>query len=383
LAYTQAFSIAYYRIHQFDESISPDASHKLVIDALKEVRQTPGYEWLQESGKATFIRWLDTGEPFDQPVLIGRQYMLKLNQLVLHKINARSGLGGPYAAVTQQPVGGKANQGGQRMGEMEVWAIQAFGAANILNEMMTIKADDLQGRHQAYADIVQGNNISAPGRTAAFDGLCCEIRGLGMEVTLGKIVDSFEPVDDKSCSQSHAHPPATLEEAYMVSAVDKLEDNGVKMLEIPAGDYVPVVRPPVTPMITSITNNRGDMTPRLEVSQEPLIDDLSDEESASTSFMDRFIEEETKALLVEKGLLDNASVEAQDEVETTEKIDQSPSVSVTQSFVDFPSPMELETLASELMNLKTVDVAPVGAKQERNRFELEKDSKDSDEDKDS
>ncbi len=190
----------YYRIHQFDESIAEDASYRLVQQALEEVRKTPGYEWINEDGKATVYDGR-TGEPFDRPVLIGRQYMLKLNQLVLHKINARSGLGGPYAAVTQQPVGGKANHGGQRMGEMEVWAIQAYGASHILNEMMTIKADDIQGRHQSYADIVQGNNISPPGRTAAFDGLCCEIRGLGMEVTLGRIVDTFEPVPDKSCSQ--------------------------------------------------------------------------------------------------------------------------------------------------------------------------------------
>ena len=120
----------YYRIHQFDESITPDASFKLVNAALDEVRKTPGYEWMGKDGK---VKLYDgrTGEPFDRPVLVGRQYMLKLNQLVLHKINARSGLGGPYAAVTQQPVGGKANHGGQRMGEMEVWAIQAYGAAHI------------------------------------------------------------------------------------------------------------------------------------------------------------------------------------------------------------------------------------------------------------
>jgi hypothetical protein len=181
-----------------------------------------------------------TGEPFDRPILVGRQYMLKLNQLVLHKINARSGLGGPYAAVTQQPVGGKANHGGQRMGEMEVWAIQAYGAANILHEMMTIKADDIQGRHQSYADMVQGNPITPGGRTAAFDGLCCEIRGLGMEVTLGKVVDSFEPIEDRSCLQPNGHPTKTLEEKYQVSAVHQMEENdGQKVLEIPAGDFVP------------------------------------------------------------------------------------------------------------------------------------------------
>jgi DNA-directed RNA polymerase subunit beta len=307
----------YYRIHQFDESVSEDASYRLVQDALKEVRQTPGYEWMGVDGK---VKLTDgrTGEAFDRPVLVGRQYMLKLNQLVLHKINARSGLGGPYAAVTQQPVGGKANHGGQRMGEMEVWAIQAYGAANILNEMMTIKADDIQGRHQSYADIVQGNNISPPGRTAAFDGLCCEIRGLGMEMTLGRIVDTFEPVQDKTCN-TNMPIPQSLEEEYMVSAVDKVENEGVKMLEIPAGDYVPMARPNAAPIITSVTNGRHGLKPRVEISQEPLIEDIEIEDieienikvenreventelentqNNSPDFLAAFIEAETKEIL--------------------------------------------------------------------------------------
>lgn len=266
----------YYRIHQFDESLTEDASFRLINEALKEARKMPGYEWLQANGKVQLFDGR-TGEPFDRPVLVGRQYMLKLNQLVLHKVNARSGLGGPYAAVTQQPVGGKANHGGQRMGEMEVWAIQAYGAANILHEMMTIKADDIQGRHQAYADMVQGKEITAGGRTAAFDGLCCELRGLGMEVTLGKIVDDFEPVADKACSQEVA--PKTLEEEYQVMSVDKVEAaDGVKMLEIPAGDYVPLTKPLAAPIITSLTNGKNGSKPKLEISQEPLIDDIDESE---------------------------------------------------------------------------------------------------------
>ncbi|HEY9787793.1 MAG TPA: DNA-directed RNA polymerase subunit beta, partial [Candidatus Obscuribacterales bacterium] len=306
----------YYRIHQFDESLTPDASFKLVNEALKEVKRLPGYEWLGEDGKVQLFDG-KTGEPFDRPVLVGRQYMLKLNQLVLHKINARSGLGGPYAAVTQQPVGGKANHGGQRMGEMEVWAIQAYGAANILNEMMTIKADDIQGRHEAYADMVQGKNVPAGGRTAAFDGLCCELRGLGLEVTLGKIVDSFEPVHDKYCSQENT-PPRTLEEEYQVSSVDKLESDGVKMLEIPAGDYVPIVKPPMAPIITSITNGRHGAKPRIEMSDEPLIDDIeepkdSEAEAKEKSLLDAFIDEQTKDILSLESLGDIDLLESLEE----------------------------------------------------------------------
>lgn len=264
----------YYRIHQFDESLTEDASFKLVNEALKEVRKLPGYEWLGENGK---VKLTDgrTGEAFDRPVLVGRQYMLKLNQLVLHKVNARCGLGGPYAAVTQQPVGGKANHGGQRMGEMEVWAIQAYGASHVLHEMMTIKADDIQGRHEAYADMVQGKNVSGGGRTAAFDGLCCELRGLGLEVTLGKIVDDFEPVQDKKCSQESI--PKTLEEEYQVMSVDKVEQaDGVRILEIPAGDFVPQTRPLAAPIITSMTNGRNGSKPKMEISHEPLIDDIDE-----------------------------------------------------------------------------------------------------------
>jgi DNA-directed RNA polymerase subunit beta len=290
----------YYRIHQFDESLAPDASFRLVTDALKEVRKLPGYEWLGANGKVQLTDG-KTGEKFDRPVLVGRQYMLKLNQLVLHKINARSGLGGPYAAVTQQPVGGKANHGGQRMGEMEVWAIQAYGAATVLHEMMTIKADDIQGRHQSYADMVQGNHITPGGRTAAFDGLCCELRGLGMEVTLGKVVDTFEPILDKSCSKDGT-PTKSLEDEYQVSQVHRLENpDGSKTLEIPAGDFVPVSKPQAPPIITSITSGKHGGKPRIEMSEEPLFDDIDESEAQEAggknlSYIDAFISQTTEGL---------------------------------------------------------------------------------------
>lgn len=268
----------YYRIHQFDESLSDDASFNLVKSALEEVRKTPGYEWVGSNGKCTLYDGR-TGEAIDKPCLVGRQYMLKLNQLVLHKINARSGLGGPYAAVTQQPVGGKANHGGQRMGEMEVWAIQSYGCAHMLNEMMTVKADDIQGRHQAYADIVQGKNCPTGGRTAAFDGLCCEIRGLGLEMTLGQVVDSFDPLPERQCSRAGMPEDPTLEEQLQVSSVETYENAaGEKLLEIPAGDYEPVVRAPRVPMIASITNGRNGKKPQIELIQESLIDDVEQSE---------------------------------------------------------------------------------------------------------
>lgn len=369
----------YYRIHQFDESIAPDASFRLVTDALKEVRKTPGYQWMGENGK---VKLTDgrTGEPFDQPVLVGRQYMLKLNQLVLHKINARSGLGGPYAAVTQQPVGGKANHGGQRMGEMEVWAIQAYGAANVLHEMMTIKSDDIQGRHQSYADMVQGKEITHGGRTAAFDGLCCEIRGLGMEVTLGKIVDTFEilPLKEskspKAFGKGDGHPTKTLEEEYQVSRVHKLEnEDGTKMLEIPAGDYVPVTKPAAPPIITSITSGKHGGKPRIEMSEEPLFDDIDDSEvlaeNQTPSFVDAFINEVTAELDEEPDFPDMKPI-ASETLRSTPAADltvQAKTIAEvltrelgasaeSSGFRGFPSLSELSNLARELV--KTAAVQP-------------------------
>lgn len=286
----------YYRIHQFDEQITPDASYKVVSEALADVRKLPGYEWLGENGKVTLYDG-KTGEAFDRPVLVGRQYMLKLNQLVLHKINARSGLGGPYAAVTQQPVGGKANHGGQRMGEMEVWAIQAYGASHVLHEMMTVKSDDIEGRHQVYSDIVQGKELSPGKRTAAFDGLCCEMRGLGLEVTLGKVLDIEEPIDSKSCTKKSIAPAKSLEEEYQVSHVEKLEEDGVKILEIPAGDYEPLVRPTAEPVLVSLGMGRNANKTRFDMSEEPLIDDI--DENAELALVDDFIAGETADILSE------------------------------------------------------------------------------------
>jgi DNA-directed RNA polymerase subunit beta len=356
----------YYRIHQFDESISEDASYRLVTEALKEVRKTPGYEWMGEDGK---VKLYDgkTGEAFDRPVLIGRQYMLKLNQLVLHKINARSGLGGPYAAVTQQPVGGKANHGGQRMGEMEVWAIQAYGAANLLNEMMTIKADDIQGRHQSYADIVQGNNISPPGRTAAFDGLCCEIRGLGMEMTLGRIVDTFEPVPDRNCSKD-VPQPKSLEEEYMVSKVSTIEDEGVKMLEIPAGDYVPVSRPMAPPIITSVTAGKHGIRPKLLTADEPVNKPFEDPNTPV--FLTDFIESETGDILGDGGSNQNPPVDGHNNAGKFSSTNLADMITNEHSGSDklslnFSSLDELKNLAAQLMNITP---EAVGAKSPNREF---------------
>ncbi len=123
-----------------------------------------------------------SGEVFDGPVLVGMMYMMKLNHLVEDKMHARST--GSYALVTQQPLGGKAQFGGQRLGEMEVWALEAYGAANLLQELLTIKSDDVMGRVKTYEAIVKGKNIQSPGMPESFNVLVKELQALGMKITL-------------------------------------------------------------------------------------------------------------------------------------------------------------------------------------------------------
>ena len=123
-----------------------------------------------------------TGEKFDRPVTVGTIYMLKLHHLVEDKIHARST--GPYSLVTQQPLGGKAQLGGQRFGEMEVWALEAYGASYTLQEILTVKSDDVAGRTKVYETIVKGNNNFESGVPESFNVLVKEIRALGLNIEL-------------------------------------------------------------------------------------------------------------------------------------------------------------------------------------------------------
>ncbi len=125
-----------------------------------------------------------TGERFDQDATVGYMYMMKLHHLVDDKIHARST--GPYSLITQQPLGGKARTGGQRFGEMEVWALEAYGAAYTLQELLTVKSDDIEGRTKIYESMVKGTNVLEAGTPISFDVLCNEIRGLGMNIQLEK-----------------------------------------------------------------------------------------------------------------------------------------------------------------------------------------------------
>jgi DNA-directed RNA polymerase subunit beta len=123
-----------------------------------------------------------TGIPFEQNVCVGYMYTLKLHHLVDAKVHARST--GPYSLITQQPLGGKARFGGQRLGEMEVWALEAYGAAYLLQELLTVKSDDVDGRTKIYESMVKGKNILEPGTPVSFEVLMNEIRGLGLNIQL-------------------------------------------------------------------------------------------------------------------------------------------------------------------------------------------------------
>jgi DNA-directed RNA polymerase subunit beta len=151
-----------------------------VANAAKEDSR---FSQLLRGGKVN-LRDGRTGEYLDQPVTVGYIYMLKLHHLVDDKIHARAT--GPYSLITQQPLGGKARTGGQRFGEMEVWGLEAYGASYILQELLTVKSDDVEGRTKIYEAMVKGKNTLEAGTPVSFDVLCNEIRGLCLNIHLEK-----------------------------------------------------------------------------------------------------------------------------------------------------------------------------------------------------
>ena len=187
----------YYEAPPFDEMYGANQSEKATREELIKGIKESGCDWVREDGKVYLLDGR-TGERFDQPVAVGISYILKLVHLVDDKIHARST--GPYSLVTQQPLGGKAQFGGQRFGEMEVWALEAYGAAYTLQEMLTIKSDDVNGRSRAYESIVKGDNIPRPGIPESFKVLVRELQSIGLDITVakkgGEEVDLMTDTDD-------------------------------------------------------------------------------------------------------------------------------------------------------------------------------------------
>ncbi len=187
----------YYEVPAFDEMFGEDASETSTLSEVNDAIEAENINWLDENGKAVLYDGR-TGESFDQKVSVGTIYLMKLVHLVDDKIHARST--GPYSLVTQQPLGGKAQFGGQRFGEMEVWALEAYGAAYTLQEMLTIKSDDVNGRSRAYESIVKGENLQRPGIPESFKVLVRELQSIGLDITVAKKggmeVDLMTDTDD-------------------------------------------------------------------------------------------------------------------------------------------------------------------------------------------
>ena len=219
-----------------------------VFDGAKEteVFATLKAAGLSETGK-TILYDGRTGEPFDNPVTVGCVYMLKLHHLVDDKIHARST--GPYSLVTQQPLGGKAQFGGQRFGEMEVWALEAYGAAYTLQEILTVKSDDVVGRVKTYEAIVKGENVPEPGVPESFKVLIKELQSIGLDIKV-LTEDAQEilirDVDDDICDVNKDDLDITEEIASLptrvhTESVDEEEMESVFEEEIPAEEDLDII----------------------------------------------------------------------------------------------------------------------------------------------
>lgn len=194
----------HYEVPPFDEMYGEEASRIAVTKELKTAIEDAGIDWIFEDGKAT-LHDGRTGLPFANRVAIGRMYVMKLVHLVDDKIHARST--GPYSLVTQQPLGGKAQFGGQRFGEMEVWALEAYGAAYTLQEMLTIKSDDVVGRSRAYEAIVKGENLNRPSIPESFKVLVREIHSIGLDITVKKRLKDGREVEIDLMADETARAP--------------------------------------------------------------------------------------------------------------------------------------------------------------------------------
>ena len=181
-----------FKILPFDEMFQVEASRILINNALKKAKKETKTNWIYNDSSPGKILLRDgrTGEYFENPITVCKSYILKLVHLVDDKIHARST--GPYSLVTQQPLGGKSQQGGQRFGEMEVWALEAFGAAYTLQELLTIKSDDMNGRNNTLNAIITGDPIPEPGIPESFKVLILELQSLGLDIGMYKIKKNFK-----------------------------------------------------------------------------------------------------------------------------------------------------------------------------------------------
>lgn len=240
-----------------------------IEDALEEAAQTAPY--INKTGKIE-LRDGRTGESFENPVTVGVMYMLKLHHMVEEKIHARSI--GPYSLVTQQPLGGKAQFGGQRFGEMEVWALEAYGASHTLQEILTVKSDDVTGRVKTYEAIVKGENIPEPGTPESFKVLVKELQSLALDVELldqeGSVIELKENVDEQD----------------RFSQVDKIDASKIKS------------------QTRSLTQNSTEEVSNIEANQTAVKDEenveSSDDILADDEFETRYEETDSQGFSIEE-----------------------------------------------------------------------------------
>lgn len=199
-----------FKLLPFDEMYGQEASRAFVNQKLKQASLLSNKTWLFNNYHPGKMMLSDgrTGQLFDNPITVGKAYILKLVHLVDDKIHARST--GPYSLVTQQPLGGRAQHGGQRLGEMEVWALEAFGAAYTLQELLTVKSDDMQGRNEALNAIVKGKPIPKPGTPESFKVLMRELQSLGLNIALHKLeLNDKQEIKNNDIDLDHYNYKAT------------------------------------------------------------------------------------------------------------------------------------------------------------------------------
>jgi DNA-directed RNA polymerase subunit beta len=226
-----------------------------------DVFETLGKAGLPQSGKSVLYDGR-TGEPFDNEITVGYMYMLKLHHLVDDKIHARST--GPYSLVTQQPLGGKAQFGGQRFGEMEVWALEAYGASYTLQEILTVKSDDVVGRVKTYEAIVKGENIPEPGVPESFKVLIKELQSLGLDVSVLSEEDQEIEIKDLDDDVGEVAHELGMDDQFSVIEADDGDDDKADYEE--DDEYMEN---------DSVIENED--FPALEVSEDDLDTDLADD----------------------------------------------------------------------------------------------------------
>ncbi|MCI5839463.1 MAG: DNA-directed RNA polymerase subunit beta [Peptoniphilaceae bacterium] len=217
--------IARQRGLKFATPVFDGASDKTIEELLSELHED--VDWIGKDGKI-LVRDGRTGEPFDNPVTVGVMYMLKLHHMVEDKIHARSI--GPYSLVTQQPLGGKAQFGGQRFGEMEVWALEAYGASHTLQEILTVKSDDISGRVKTYEAIVKGDNLPSPGLPESFKVMVKELQSLCLDIDFkdeeGNTVELKEDIDDDdSFAKVDRIDPSKIKSYKLNKAVNSTQES--------------------------------------------------------------------------------------------------------------------------------------------------------------